>query len=301
MNMKDPDLHMPSSSIVYKEHFFNASDGIRLFYRRWYQEDSKGTVLLIHGYAEHSGRYRLLADVLSAAGWSVAAMDYRGHGQSGGRRAHVDDFNQYMEDMRSFVDEVNRDELAKDPMVLLGHSQGGLIAARFGELEPELFSCIILSSPFLGFAITVPAYKAWMGQVASKLMPTLSMPSGLDPAWLSHDKSMVQEYIDDPLVSNIATARWFTEVQKAQAQTMDDVKKFTAPLLVLQAGQDRLSLKETSEAFCAGVSSKIKRFELFEDMYHEIFNEIDRQVVFDLVVSWLDQQITKLHGGIDEA
>ncbi len=290
-----------SSRIVYKEHFFNASDGIRLFYRRWYQQDSKGTVLLIHGYAEHSGRYRLLADVLTSVGWNVAAMDYRGHGQSGGRRAHIDDFEQYMEDMRSFIAEVKSDDMAGGMQVLLGHSQGGLIAARFGELAADLFDCVILSSPFLGFAIKVPAYKAMMGQLASKLMPTLAMPSGLDPSWLSHDKTMVQAYIDDPLVSNIATARWFTEVQKAQEQTMKDVKKFRAPLLVLQAGQDKLSLKETSEAFCAGVSSESKRFELFENMYHEIFNEVDRQIVFDMVVSWLDQQLEVFSGGSHEA
>lgn len=273
---------------AYQEHFFSARDGLRLFYRRWRVPEAQGCLAVVHGFGEHSGRYDSLAADLNRAGWSVATVDYRGHGQSGGRRAHVDRFDEYLNDVTDFLDEMARDGLPDLP-VLLGHSQGGLIAARFAELSGERVAALILSSPFLGLAMKVPAPKIWLGRIASRYLPTVSMPTGLDPAWLSHDPSIVEAYAADPLVSHHATARWFTEVTRAQDETCTDAGRLKLPLLVMQAGQDRIVSAEVSQDFFGAVGSANKHFEMYPEMFHEIFNEVDRGRVISDLTGWLER------------
>jgi len=271
----------------YDEHFFDAGDGLRLFFRRWFVSEAKGLVAIVHGFAEHSGRYGHVVDFLCEAGWSVATFDCRGHGQSGGRRAHIDHFQEYLDDTSSFLDEIKREGFADKP-ILLGHSQGGLIAASFVQMLPDAVAGLVLSSPFLGLAIKVPAFKAAAGKLLSKIFPTLAMKTGMDPGLLSHDQDVVEKYAADPLVSNIATARWFTEIQKAQETTLQQAGGIRCPLLMLQAGADRVVSAPVSKNLFEGAGSADKIFYEYPDYYHEIFNEVGRNKVLEDLGVWLE-------------
>ncbi len=272
----------------YDEHFFNARDGLRLYYRRWRPAGARGAIGLIHGFAEHCGRYDGLAGALADAGWAVAAMDYRGHGQSGGRRAHVDRFDEYLDDCHAFLDEMAADGLAEQP-ILLGHSQGGLIAVRLAESAPERLSRLVLSSPFIGLAMPVPAPKAWVGRLVARWLPTLSLATGLDPAWLTHEQGIFDAYSADPLVSHRATARWFTEVTRAQQLALQAADQIELPLLVLQAGDDRLASPEATREFFRAAGSADKQLEVYEGLYHELFNETERERVMADLLAWLER------------
>jgi alpha-beta hydrolase superfamily lysophospholipase len=241
----------------YQEYFFDAGDGLRLFFRRWFVPQPKGLVAMLHGFAEHSGRYGHVADFLCEQGWSVATFDCRGHGQSGGRRAHIDHFQDYLDDTRVFLDEIKKAGYPKLP-VLLGHSQGGLIAARYVQMLPDSVAGLVLSSPYLELVMKVPAVKAAAGKLVSKIFPTLAMKTGLDPSILSHDRDVVEKYAADPLVSNIATARWFTEVQEAQAISVQQAGGITCPLLMLLAGDDRLVSAPVSKNLFSAAGSADK-------------------------------------------
>lgn len=271
----------------YEEHFFDAEDALRLFFRRWFVPEPKGLVAIVHGYAEHSGRYQQLAMDLTDNGWSVATFDCRGHGQSGGRRAHIDRFKEYLDDVRSFLDEVVRAGYQEAPF-LLGHSLGGLITTRYIEQNGERVAGMVLSSPFLGMAMKVPAIKVWAGKALSGIMPTLAMKSGLDPSWISHDRSVVDQYAADPLVSNIATARWFTETLQAQEAALEEASRVTGPLLVMQAGDDRLSSSLVTKRFFEVAGAEDKSLKVYEDFYHEIFNEVGRDQVLRDLFAWLE-------------
>jgi alpha-beta hydrolase superfamily lysophospholipase len=277
-----------TAGLEYDEHFFNARDGLRLYYRRWRPAGARGAIGLIHGFAEHCGRYDWLAESLADTGWAVAAMDYRGHGQSGGRRAHVDRFDEYLHDCHAFIDEMAADGLAEQP-ILLGHSQGGLIAARLAESAPERLSRLVLSSPFIGLAMRVPAPKAWVGRVVARWLPTLSLATGLDPAWLTHDQRIVDAYSADPLVSHRATARWFTEVTRAQQLTRQEAERLELPLLVLQAGDDRLASPDATREFFQAAGSQDKQLEVYDGLYHELFNETERERVLADLLAWLER------------
>ncbi len=270
----------------YQENFFEAHDGLSLFFRKWVPADAKGLVALVHGFGEHSGRYLKLAESLGEAHWAVSAFDYRGHGQSGGRRAHVDSFDDYLRDVDAFLAENKRQGLPKP--ILLGHSLGGLIVARYCERKIEDVAAVVLSSPFLRMAINLPRTKAMLGTLLSGLVPTLSVKTNLDPYVLSHDKSMVEEYTADPLVSNVASARWFTEVTKTQDKVLADAKKFQHPLLSLNAGEDFISSLAGTKKFFKAAASPQKIIKIYDGFYHEIFNEIDRARVIKDLGDWLE-------------
>jgi len=271
----------------YQENFFDAGDGLRLFFRRWFVSQPKGLVAIIHGFAEHSGRYEHVADFLCERGWSVAAFDCRGHGQSGGRRAHIDHFQDYLDDTRSFLDEIKKAG-HPEPPILLGHSQGGLIAARYVQMFPDAVPGLVLSSPYLALVMKVPAFKAVAGKLVSRIFPTLAMKTGLDPSILSHDRHEVEKYAADPLVSDIATARWFTEVQEAQATAVQQAGAIACPLLMLLAGDDRLVAAPVSKNLFAGAASADKTLHEYEGYYHEVFNEVGRDQVLSDLGTWLE-------------
>jgi len=270
-----------------REGFFTARDGLRLFSRIWPAERGRGTLLLVHGFAEHSGRYARLAEDLNQAGYCLATFDLRGHGRSEGRRAHVDSFDDYLGDCRAFIEQLG-DECPR-PHWLLGHSMGGLIAARYRQRHGGEFVGLVLSSPFLGFAIKVPAIKALAGRALSSLWPTLAMKTGLDPTVLSHDRQVVEEYRNDPLVSDIATARWFTEVIQAQQEARKQAGSLAGPLLVLQAGDDRLSSLQTTQAFFDAYGGVDKQIQVYDGFLHEVFNENERQRPLEDLLSWLGE------------
>lgn len=270
-----------------REGYFNSRDGLRLFSRIWPAEQGRGTVVLVHGFAEHGGRYARLAEDVNRAGYCLATFDLRGHGLSGGRRAHVDNFNDYLEDCRTFIEQMGDD--CPRPFWLLGHSLGGLIAVRYRQRHGGDFAGLVLSSPFLGFAIRVPAVKALAGKLLSSLWPSLAMKTGLDPAVLSHEQQVVDDYRNDPLVTDTATARWFTEIIQAQQDARQKAGSLSGALLVLQAGDDRLSAIQSSRDFVDAYGGSDKRLNIYEGFLHEIFNETERQRPVADLLSWIGE------------
>ncbi len=273
-----------------QEAFVGAVDGLRLFRRTWLPENSpSATVLLVHGFAEHSGRYTELAEYLCSRNLCLAAFDLRGHGQSDGKRAHVDRFEDYLLDLDSFLESL--DDQLPGPFWLLGHSLGGLIATRYTQSRQNRVAGLILSSPFLGFAIKVPLYKVVMGKLLSGILPSLVMKTGLDPSVLSHDERVVQSYRTDPLVSKVASARWFTETLQAQSEALEDAPALDLPLLVLQAGDDKLSSVEVTRRFFDRAGSADKELEIYPSMFHEVFNEKERQKPLKRMADWLEKHL----------
>jgi alpha-beta hydrolase superfamily lysophospholipase len=147
---------------------------------------------------------------------------------------------------------------------------------------------LVLSSPYLALAMKVPAVKAVAGKVVSKIFPTLAMKTGLDPSVLSHDQDVVEKYAADPLVSNIATARWFTEIQEAQATAVQQAGGIKCPMLMLLAGDDRLVSAPVSKNLFAGAASADKTLHEYDDYYHEVFNEVGRDKVLADLRTWLE-------------
>jgi alpha-beta hydrolase superfamily lysophospholipase len=241
---------------------------------------ARGVVVITHGYAEHCGRYREVANVIVSAGWSVLTYDVRGHGRSTGQRGYIERFEIYLQDLAAACAAGRALAPAGAPLVLLGHSAGGLITLRaLASGAPA--TAAIISSPFLGLRLPVPGYKKVMAKVASRLLPTLSMPNDLKVEDLTADLQKQAERTADKQCFDVATARWFTEALAAQAYVADHVAAITVPTLWLVGGDDPIANPARAREIATAVTGAT--YHDLVGMRHEVLNEVERGRVFDLI------------------
>lgn len=289
---------------------FEGAGGARLHLHTWLPAGAPRTgpprepvavLAVVHGYGEHGGRHAWLAEAMTAHGHAVYAYDLRGHGQSSGTRGQIERFDDYLADTALFLDEVRRRQPDK-PVVLLGHSLGGLICTRFVEQvreEPgrEGLAGLILSSPFFGLAFEVPPVKLLGARILSVLWPGRDIGNTLLAADLSHEEAVVEAYVTDPLVHHVATARWAAEMTTAQQAALAGAPGVTLPLLVLYGDEDVVADPTLSEAFFAAAGAADKTLLRYAGFYHELFNETGRARVFADVAAWIAARLPEAAAG----
>ena len=244
----------------------------------------RARVVLVHGYAEHVGRYPHVIDALNGAEYEVHALDLRGHGRSEGVRGHVLRFQDYLDDLDLFVAELPQDSL---PRFLLGHSLGGLLSLRYVLHRPDAFRALAVSSPYLHLATDVHFLKEAMATAASHLAPTLLTKSPIAAKALSHDPVMVQAYIDDPLVFKTFNARWFFEARRAQEEVLERAAEIRLPVLMMIGSADPIAQPERSRQVFDRLGSPDKTLKVYDGFLHEVFNEVGRERVIRDLVEWL--------------
>ena len=272
---------------------YSSHDGVTIFYRKFQASDERARLVVAHGLGEHSGRYGNVVNRLLPAGFSLWIPDHRGHGQSGGKKGHVLNFEQYLLDLRSMVEKAREDLPQGRKVFLLGHSMGGLIALYFALQDPQLIDGVIASSPALGVAVEVPAVKRILGNVMSFIWPGLLLGNELDATKICRDASVVKAYQDDPLVHDRVSARWFTEIMSAMTEVNRQASRMRIPVLMQVAGDDHLTRAESSQRFFENLAVDDKTFYLYDDLYHEIYNELEdqRQKVLGDLESWLENHL----------
>ena len=270
-----------------------SADGNRLFWRRHSAEgDARAVLLFVHGLAEHSGRYLHVLDHFANAGFDCWAHDYRGHGQSPGLRVHVGQFDEFLVDLtaaRRLVREAQPDL----PLFLVGHSQGGLIVLREALTHPQGLEGIVVSSPFLGMHpdAAPPAPLHMVANIVSTFAPKLMFSKVAEPSALSRDPKVPEAYIADPLVSSTVSARWFTSVLAAHADTLARASTLSLPALIMQSGDDRVTDPAATRSWVADAPSDLIDYVEWEGLYHEMFNEPEKEEVFERVEGWLDERL----------
>jgi alpha-beta hydrolase superfamily lysophospholipase len=170
---------------------------------------------------------------------------------------------------------------------------GGLIALRFAQQFPQMPSGVIVSSPALGLTVQVPALKSFLGKIMSSIWPGLSLGNELDATKISHDPQVVSAYLDDPLVHDRVSARWFTEFLAAMGKAHQEADALTVPLLMQLAGDDHLTDSNAARTFFDNLALEDKALHWYDNLYHEIYNEpVDQrtQVITDLV-DWLNNHM----------
>ncbi|MDP6943713.1 MAG: alpha/beta hydrolase [Myxococcota bacterium] len=264
-----------------------SSDGTQLLFRWHPVAGARSLVVVVHGFGEHSGRYLHVMDALNEAGHACLTIDLRGHGRSGGRRAFVERFSDYLDDVDAAVG-LARERMAEGELFLIGHSMGGLVVASWIAERGDQATGFVLSSPAMGVALPVPGWKDALGRVMSHLLPGLAIPTGLDPNLVSRDPTVVEAYVGDRLILTRATARWYVEFLAAQAQALARAATVTKPALVMQAGLDGLVDPTASERYAGALGGEDVTFSRYEGLYHELFNEPEQREVLAAVAEWLD-------------
>jgi alpha-beta hydrolase superfamily lysophospholipase len=271
---------------------FQSKDGTALFATLYptSAKEALANALIIHGYADHGGRYEEVARTLNAAGLNALSVDLRGHGRSDGDRGFIEKFEQYLEDVEAALAQLSEHCGDRD-VLLLGHSNGGLIALR---LLADPFRCPksikagVISSPFLALKIKAPV-KVMLAKVTTRILPKLSMPNNIESAHLSHDPEKIREHEHDTLCHDVASTRWFTEATAAQHWVEEFAHRVAVPTLWLVSGMDKLADADQTRKVHTRVSSESSYHE-FPEMHHEVFNEIDRASVFKLLTDFCVQK-----------
>jgi alpha-beta hydrolase superfamily lysophospholipase len=244
--------------------------------------DGDKHALLVHGLAEHIDRYDHVVEALNAAGWAVTAIELRGHGKSEGKRGHVDRWSQYLDDVRAAAATID------GPVVLIGHSMGGLVVLDLAiEGLDNGIQGLALSDPNVAVAIEAPAIKVMGARLLSKLIPSLSLANELDASLICRHQPVVDKYMADPMVYSTITPRWFTEMVKSQKRVVAHATRYQTPLLMLLGEGDAICDWKTSAALARNWGGEAKTIQ-YPELYHEIFNELEGETVIKDMITWMD-------------
>ncbi len=273
--------------MTHSEFELSSFDGLRLYFQCWQTDQSqKGTVCLVHGLGEHSGRYAHWADLLNQAGYNFLAYDLRGHGKSGGQRGHASSFDDYVKDTDILLKEAE-DRFPGMPRFLYGHSLGALITTYYVLRRKPQLNGVIVTALSNKTSLQGQKAKVMLSKVLGSIVPKMTIDTGLVPETISKDPELVKRYVNDPLVHHKATVGWGKSTLEAIAWSDQHVGEWTLPVLFMHGEQDQLGYADGSREF----ASKIKgdcTLKIWPGMYHEVHNEPEKEQVFAYLLDWLD-------------
>jgi acylglycerol lipase len=268
-------------------NYYPGFDQTPLYYEAFpAKKQQKGVLIIVHGLGEYTDRYSHVVDYFNTH-YSVYIYDQRGYGRSEGTRAHVDRFNDYVEDLKLFVQMVKKRESGQK-IFILGHSMGGQVLLNYLGQNPRVnFAGVITSSPNIKLAFEVGPIKKFLALKLSKYMPKLRLPSDVDPKWVSHDPKIVKGYLSDPLVIRSVTVNLGKEVLLNQESILENAAKIKQPILMLHAGDDHICSEEGTHDFFAKLSSTDKQKKIYPGFYHEILNEVEKEKPLRDIKKWV--------------
>jgi alpha-beta hydrolase superfamily lysophospholipase len=265
-----------------------AADGDNIAVQDWPLEPDTpqhGTVLIVHGLGEHAARYAQVADELNSWGYAVRSYDQVGHGDSGGERGSLPHDMRLLDDLADVVDSTRRLMSPQEPLIILGHSMGGVVAAQFVLRRLRRVEGLILSSPALDAGLN-PVQKLLLS-VLPKVAPNLRVGNGLKQAFLCRDPAVIKAYQNDPMVHDRVSARLAQWIATQGASCVAAAAQWSTPTLLVYAGADRLVSPAGSRDFARNAPSKVLQAQCFEAMYHEILNDPERDKVLSVIHTWL--------------
>jgi acylglycerol lipase len=269
-------------------------DGISFFIQGWEPENSepKALVALIHGLGEHTARYAHVGQALTDASYALAGFDLRGHGRSGGARGHTPSLEAYMQDIQKFFDLMYQ-RYPAIPHFLYGHSLGGLLALAYAIQYGSHLRGVMVTGAGLRDSLQKQKAKLALVRLLAPILPNFAMPSGLNILTLSRDPEIVEAYRNDPLVHYSITLGWGRAGLQAVELCFARAAEFPVPLLMMHGKADQLTYPSGSEEFAKLVSAAGQdvTLKLWNDLYHEIHNEPEKEEVFKFMTGWLDQHL----------
>ena len=276
-------------SVAADADHFAAVGGLALRRRRWGGARSDRVVALVHGFAEHSGRYDAVARRLVARGFRVHAYDQRGHGESEGPRNHAASFELLLDDLERFLALVRREEGSR-PIALVGHSMGGLETIRLvAERAPDV-AVAVASGPALALGSGVSSWRMGLARMLSAVAPRLPLPTGLPASGLSRDPEVVRAYQNDPLISTVATARFAAELLRASGLGMSAATRLSRPLLIVHGEADPLCDVAGSREFARLAGDRVE-LRTYPGLLHEVLNEPEGPAVLDDIAGWIERRV----------
>jgi alpha-beta hydrolase superfamily lysophospholipase len=271
------------------EYAWQSTDGISFYGQGWAPENPKAAVCLVHGLGEHSGRYAHLGKAYARSGYAVLSFDLRGHGKSGGARGHAPSIEAFMKDIDRLFEEA-RKRYPGLPLFMYGHSLGGILTLSYILRRKPDLKGVVTSAAGLRNAVMEQKGKVAMAKLFGSLLPSVAIPSGLDPHTISRDPEVVKRYVNDPLVHDKLSFGMGKALLAAIPWAFEHASEFSLPLLVMHGSQDRLGYPSGSQEFASRVTGDCT-FKSWEGLFHELHNEPEQEDVFKFVINWMDAHL----------
>lgn len=270
-----------------EELSWTSSDGLNIYGTYWAPDEAPVAVIcLVHGMGEHINRYSHMAEFFCERNIAIIGYDHRGHGKSGGKRGHSPSYNHLLDGIDDLLKQAN-DKWPNVPKFLFGHSMGGNLVANYAIVRKPEVKGVILSAPYFRLSFSPSTLKVGLGKFASRILPGLIQPTGLDPTSVSRDKEVVDAYVADPLVHDKISAAFFMGVHTAGEVAINAAPDLQIPTLLYHGSADKLTSPEASEEFAKNANGFVT-FKLWDGLYHESHNEPEKEEVFNYIYAWMD-------------
>jgi acylglycerol lipase len=279
----------------HRTEVINTADGLQLFTQSWAPENTpRAHLLFVHGFAEHSSRYKHVAEFFTGKGFALHTYDLRGHGRSGGKTAYVDRFDLYLKDLTTVLDHLKvgvRDQ----PIFLIGQSMGAAIVTLFViTRQPKGIAGVLLSGAALKISSEVSPWLKNLQQLSGVIgawLPKVKTVK-LDSKAISRDPKVVEDYENDPLVYHDGTyARTGAELVRASKQIYANMEKFKLPVLIMHGTADRITDPEGSKELERRAGSPDKKLELYNELYHDLLHEPEQKQVMGDMLAWIEERV----------
>ena len=268
------------------EGSFKNKDAQNIVYRAFIPEKPKAAVILVHGLGEHSAKYSYFGDDVFKRGMAFFACDQRGHGRSDGFKCHVDRFDDFVEDLRQFVEIAKIESLCEEAFIV-GLSMGGLTSLLFSIKYGGMIKGAAVCAPALRSVSPPSGIEIGMAELLSLLFPRLTTPNGVPFEYLSHDMELINKTKDDKYSQRVLSFRLFTEAKNAAAYTLENAAAIKVPLLLLHGTEDKVIDPSGTKDFFQKVTFSDKEMKLYDGLYHELFRETKRQEIMDYILDWI--------------
>ena len=275
----------------HEELKWKSRDGLELFAQVWEPQvvSPRAVICLVHGVGEHSSRYAHVAEAFGKEGFVLFGFDQRGHGRSGGLRGHITSIEDFLQDIDLLLEQA-RLRYPGLPIILYGHSLGGILVLHYSLKRKPDIKGVIATSSGLHTAVEEQKLKVVAAKILGSIMPTTQMPSGLDPKALSRDESIVETYINDPLVHDKLSLGFGKVMIGVTAWTLEHAGEFPLPLLLLHGKNDAIAYPSSSTEFAAALKDRCTLV-LWDGAYHELHNEPEKMEVFKTMTMWMDARL----------
>lgn len=262
------------------EGYFRGKNDFELFFQVWSPANPTATLVITHGLGEHTESYQRTVDGLMGENIRFIAWDMRGHGRSEGKRGVIQNFSDFCSDQELLIQYI-RNEISEDPIGMLAHSLGGLVTLSTFAKNPSLdIKCAIMSSPLIAVQLPVPEIKRIGAKYLAQYLPNLTMWNEINDKDLTHDKSILTEFAKDPLRHDRVSPKLFLGMNSYMEKLKKEGGKIHLPILFQLAGEDKIVSTKAATAFFETIKSSEKEIKIYENSYHEIYNDIECNIAF---------------------
>ena len=269
---------------------WNTQDNLIISGYNWPIENPKAVICLVHGFGEHARRYDHVANYYNAKGFALITCDLRGHGVSEGKKGHTPSYENFFDDVELLLKQAN-EKYTGVKKVLYGHSMGGGIVLSFLLKRKSDIVAAVSTSPFIEAGFKPPFFLVMLGKMMKNIKPDFTQAAELSPEGLSHDEDYVKTYQDDELVHNKMSSALGMGMMENGKWLLDQKDGFEMPTLLQHGSGDKITSAEASKQFAENMKCKNLTFKMWDDLYHEMHNEVEKEKVFDYTIKWINKQL----------